>query len=252
MTGRGRRERERLVALLGRAEDMGRGIELWWRDDDAEDASPELDLLLGLARRHDLPLALAVVPRDATPALADRVAAFERVEVLQHGWAHANHSPERQKKMELGPHRPLDVVLNELAEGRDRLTTLFPSRFRPVLVPPWNRVSESVAAERRSVGLIGLSTFGRQSRDDPHRVNAHVDLFAWKPTRRLLSPEEVCALLCDEIERRIGGDPEPVGILTHHRIHDEAAWTLLDEMLGTLKASPAIEWPAIGKLFRLP
>ncbi len=43
--------RDRVVALLDEAVARSRTIDFWWRDDDAEDATPALDHLLALARQ---------------------------------------------------------------------------------------------------------------------------------------------------------------------------------------------------------
>ena len=53
---------------LARWRSDGRELSLWWRDDDAADATPELDRLLAVQQVHGMPLALAVVPAAATPA----------------------------------------------------------------------------------------------------------------------------------------------------------------------------------------
>ena len=66
--------RDAFLALLATAEKDGRTIAFWWRDDDAETVTPQLERLLELAERHDLPLGLAVVPKGATEALAARLA----------------------------------------------------------------------------------------------------------------------------------------------------------------------------------
>ena len=224
-------------------------IRIWWRDDDTETATPALDRLLQLARWHDLPLGLAVVPKRATPELAARLAREPNVSVLQHGWSHRNHAPEGAKKMELGDHRPLDAVLGDLRQGFERLTALMSETFLPVLVPPWNRISDSVREARKEIGLAGLSTFGPAPPGDPHLINAHLDIFAWKPKRRTLDRAEAYAVLASEIERRLAGDAEPLGILTHHLVHEEASWELLDELFGMLAKHPAVAWPKVGELF---
>ncbi len=100
------------------------------------------------ARRHDLPLALAVIPKGATTALAERLRTEPRVAVLQHGWQHKNHAAEGEKKIELGGERPTAEVLDELRRGCERLQTLFPEKFLPVLVPPWNRIADAVRDRR--------------------------------------------------------------------------------------------------------
>ena len=53
----------------------GRTATFWWRDDDATAPTPELGRLLRLAGAHGAPLALAVIPAEAGPALAEALAA---------------------------------------------------------------------------------------------------------------------------------------------------------------------------------
>ena len=45
-----------------------------------------------------VPLALAVVPANATPALAERLARTPGVDLLQHGYAHTNHAPAARQE----------------------------------------------------------------------------------------------------------------------------------------------------------
>jgi hypothetical protein len=245
-------EKERFVALLRDAERHSAKIAFWWRDDDAETTTPQLEMLLALASRHDLPLGLAVVPKGVTAALAARLTGQDRVSVLQHGWQHKRHSPDGEKKMELGDHRPLAGVVAELRLGFERLAALVPERFLPILVPPWNRIGKVVNAARHDVGLVGLSMFGPQSADDPHWVNTHLDIFDWQGTRGPLSRSASYAVLCRELGRRIEGDREPIGILTHHLIHAPESWAFLDELFALTAGHPAIEWPAVADLFALP
>lgn len=239
--------RARLLALLDEGAAKGRTLDFWWRDDDAEDATPPLDQLLTLAARHDLPLALAVVPKGATEALAARVRSAPRAAVLQHGWAHESHASAGEKKIELGGTQPLAETLDQLRRGRERLSALFPEQFLPVLVPPWNRIAEDVRNARVDVGLAGLSTAGPAG--EPHQVNVHLDIFAWRPARRTLSRAESYSRLSAEVARRLEGDAEPIGIMTHHLVHEAASWSLLDELFATFAKHPAARWPEIGELF---
>jgi peptidoglycan/xylan/chitin deacetylase (PgdA/CDA1 family) len=244
--------RDRLLGLLAAAERDGRTVPFWWRDDDAETATPALELMLELARRHGLPLGLAVIAQGASQTLSARLAAEPRIAVLQHGWQHRAHNPVGEKNVELGNHRPLPAILEELRAGRERLEALFGRQFLPVLVPPWNRIAPEVADARTEAGLPGLSAFGRQSTGEPHCANAHLDIFDWKPIRRPIVPDRAFELLCGELRDRQDGNPEPVGILTHHLIHEEASWTLLDELFGILAHHPAAVWPPVPDVFGLP
>ena len=243
-------ERARFAALLDEAAAQSRTISFWWRDDDAVDVTPALERLLALARRFDLPLALAVIPQGANEALATRLADEPLVRVLQHGWSHANHAGPDEKKMELGAHRPLSAVTGELRGGLDRLSALFPETFLPVLVPPWNRIAETVSDALGEIGLAGPSTFGPAG-PVPARngqVNTHLDL-AHGLKRGPLPRAEAFAKLAAEAERRLGGDAEPIGLLTHHLVHTDATWAVLEELLAMTANHPAVSWSAIAGLF---
>jgi hypothetical protein len=241
-------ERDRLLALLDAAARDGRAVTVWWRDDDAVDATPQLERLLGLASSHSVPLGLAVIPKRATPGLAARLADVPAVAVLQHGWSHRSHSPNAKKKAELGDDRPIETVLCELAAGRTTLDGLFGDRFLPVLVPPWNRIGATVRARRGEAGLTGLSTFGPRRGAEPHVVNTHVDVIDWG-AQATQSRAAVFGLLHRLFEQCLLGHGEPIGLLTHHLVHDEAAWQLIDDILLLLAEHPAVEWPAAAPMF---
>ncbi len=152
-----------------RWQEAGRTAQLWWRDDDAADSRAAMDRLLELHRATRVPLALAVVPAHATPALADRLAAETGVDLLQHGYAHLNHASPGEKKAELGPHRPAMVVLGELGTGWLALERLFGDRALGVMVPPWNRIAPALVPTLPEIGFSGLSTFGPRKRVRPVR-----------------------------------------------------------------------------------
>ena len=225
--------------------------ELWWRDDDAADAGPALERLLGLHRASGVPLALAVVPAHATAALAGRLADERWVDVLQHGYAHANHAPPTDKKMELGLHRPAMFVLGELGTGRMALERLFGRRPLPVLVPPWNRIAPPLVPTLPEMGFRGLSTFGPRTRLHPVKglraVNTHVDLLDWK-ARRFVGAETALTALVDALARaRENG--EPVGILSHHLAMDAEAWDFLGLLWDKTASMPGLRTRSAGELF---
>lgn len=246
----------RLDAELDAWRAAGRVATLWWRDDDAGDATPALERLLGLAARHDAPLALAAVPAWATPALAAAVAgAGAGISVLQHGYAHANYAPLGQKKFELGPERPAAIVVAEIAQGLQLLEARFGQQFFPALVPPWNRMAPYLPPFLAELRFRGLSQFGPRARRLPVRglvqVNTHVDIVYWKAAAPRFAG---AAKLVDEFtlhlgaRRGSGADPEePTGLLTHHAAHDEDCWRFLDALFPRLARHSAVRWlPAAG------
>ena len=245
-----------LDAELDRWRGAGRTATFWWRDDDATAPGPALDRLLGLASRYDAPVGLAVIPKDATEALADRLAASANVGVLQHGWAHANHAGPGEKKMELGDHRPASLVADELRAGFDRLSALFGSRFLPALVPPWNRIGSALGPHLAEIGFAGLSLFGARAqrlRDGLVLANTHVDPIAWRDDRGFTGTNAALAALIGHLSDRRGGlvDPdEATGLLTHHCAHDEATWSFLERCLEALASHSAARLLPADTVFR--
>ncbi len=219
--------------------EAGRVAELWWRDDDASDVTPSLDRLVELARDTGTPLALAVVPAQATAALADRLADEPLVDVLQHGYAHANHALGPEKNIELGTQRPAMMTLGELATGWMALERLFGARALPVMVPPWNRIAPVLVPTLPEIGYRGLSTFGPRTRVHPVRgllqVNTHVDLIDWKGGRVFAGEDAALGVLVTALERARSGGGEPVGILSHHLAMDAGAWDFLRSLCERMR-----------------
>lgn len=227
----------------------GREATLWWRDDDAVEPSAPLDRLLAAAG-GGVPISLAVIPATASPGLAERIGGTLGVEVLQHGSAHANHAPAGEKKAELGPHRPIGQVLQELTRMRDRMVALFNDRFRPVLVPPWNRIGAELAAALPDIGLAGLSTYTARRSAHPapglRQVNCHVDIFDWRG-RRFAGEQGCVELMVGHLAARRSGRAdaaEPTGLLTHHLVHDDDCWTFLDRLIAATRNHAAVRWIA--------
>lgn len=238
---------------IARWRDAGRTAELWWRDDDAADVTVGLDRLLDLHRATGTPLALAVVPADATTMLAARLADEPGVDLLQHGYAHTNHAPAADKKCELGPHRPAMLVLGELATGRLALERLFGDRPLPVLVPPWNRIAPALVSALPEIGFKGLSTFGHRSRAVPvsglEQVNAHLDLVDWKGSRGFVGGATALAMLTAALRHARCSSNEPIGVLSHHLVMDEAAWDFLRSLLERARTMSGVEVRAASRIF---
>jgi len=135
----------------------GRIATFWWRDDDAVAPTAALDRLLRLA--DDIPLGLAVIPEPAEPSLAQALIGCP-VTVLQHGITHANRAPPGARRSEFPEGRAVTPTLAALNIARVRMEALFGAGFLPVLVPPWNRIADDLAAALPEAGFIGLSASG--------------------------------------------------------------------------------------------
>lgn len=230
-----------------RWEDAGRTAEFWLRDDDAVEPTAALDRLLDLTGDFAVPVTLAVIPATTDGRLGDRLSKAEHAAVAVHGWAHQNHAPKDQKKQELGAHRPRGAVLDELAHGLSQIIRLHGERAVPMLVPPWNRIDAGLIDELGSIGFTALSVYGPPKPAPIRVVNSNVDIMDWHGTRGCRDH----ALLVQEIVARLqqgydGG--EPVGLLTHHLVHNEAAWVFLEQLFEVTGRSGACEWLPVRAL----
>ncbi|MBB4299693.1 hypothetical protein GGI55_004311 [Rhizobium leguminosarum] len=240
---------EPLHRELDRWQAAGRAARFWLRDDDAIEPTPDLETLLALAGESQVPLMLAVIPGLTGEALAARLAEDAGVTVAVHGWSHTNHAGPERKKQELGGERPADVVLGELREGFQRLERLYPARFQPVLVPPWNRIDAALIPALPGLGFAALSVYGRAKGGPMPLLNTHVDIIDWHGTRGGRSEAELVAELVAELSDRFAGSEEPIGILTHHLVHDTAAWDFLSGLFAVTARHPAVRWsPATALL----
>ena len=224
----------------------------WWRDDDATIRTSALARLLALS---ELPLSIAVVPAHMRVSLADQIAE-PRIDVLQHGFSHTNYQTDEQKKAELGDGRPLAAIQEELRRGWQRLSVLYGKRALPVLVPPWNRIDDKLAATLPSLGYGGLSA-GLEPRemkgDGLIRNNVHIDIVDWTKQPRCFAGEAVPLdhAVSHLAARRTGeaDADETTGFLTHHLAMDDASFAFAAEFLKRTSAHPAVQWRAARDIF---
>lgn len=231
-----------LHAALSERSHAGRPVQFWWRDDDASAPSPALERAVGLSRKYAVPLALAVIPQEATPELFQGL--HKRVTVLQHGTDHRNRAAAGEKKTEYPDTESVEFALARIAEGMAKLRSRAGQHFMPVLAPPWNRIRKDLVDKLPSLGIRGISAYGPQKSREPapglRQVNTHVDVVAWRRGRHFVGEEQA---LSQAIKWLITG--EPVGWLTHHAVHDAAAWDFL-ERLFTLKE---VRWLSAAEAF---
>lgn len=235
-----------LKALEDRAA-HGRPARLWWRDDDATEPTPELDLLLECAARHAVPITLAVIPQTTGMPLAQRLDKSPLSNVAVHGWAHANHAPSSEKKQELGMHRAEAVVIRELEEGCRKLAELHGPRMVPVLVPPWNRITPTLLPGLAAAGFRAVSVFGPARSGPLPQINTHVDLIDWRGTR---GGRSIDVLMADLAAALAAEGDAPIGILSHHLVHDDAAWSFLDHLFDMTRNHPGCIWTGLPNLLQ--
>jgi hypothetical protein len=229
----------------------GRSAELWWRDDDAASLTVPLERLLALSRASGVPLALAMIPESAH---SDAISRAECI--LMHGCDHRNRASAGEKKTEFPAAEDDEAALARLAAARAHLALLAGGRFIPVLAPPWNRLRDALIGRLPEAGLHGLSRYGARGapRKGVREVNTHVDIIAWRGDRGFAGEQAVLASLVRHLEARRRGEAdagEATGLLTHHALHDGAAWQFLARLFDETRAGGAV-WRGARELFPAP
>jgi hypothetical protein len=239
---------------ISRWADAGRTAEFWWRDDDAARPDPAVSRLLALAQRASTPLALAVIPLQCEQALFDGIGS--PVAVLQHGTDHVNRAVAGEKKTEFSAAEAPAQAVARLAAARSELEARAGGRFLPVLAPPWNRLPAKLAAPLAAAGFRGISQYGARSRAEAapgvRQVNTHVDLIDWRSGRGFVGVESALAAAARHLaaKRAAEADPdEPTGWLSHHAMHDEAAWAFLERLFESTRKLSAVAWRRPEELF---
>lgn len=218
---------------------------LWWRDDDCREPTWQLDKLLEI--RRGLPLTLAVIPDVDLRPLANRLGLEDGVTVAQHGVDHANKLPVGGPRSEFPADAQQATINAAVAAGRARLVAagLPPITF----VPPWNEASdrlvEAIKAAQYDSYSIGIHG---KPRDTLKHVGAQVDILRWKGKPHFRGRRRVFDALRKQLEarRQLGAFEEPIGILTHHLVHDEKAWRFMDWFVEYARGR--FDWRSLAEL----
>jgi hypothetical protein len=253
-----------VTALDGLREEVSRSIDegvdvaLWWRDDDLITHSANFDALVGLSARTSIPLLIAIIPGLVDASLdihaTDPTLAF----FCQHGWQHRNHEPGSGPKSEFGPSRVIAEVRDEVIAGRGMLERLLGNRLLPAFVPPWNAFDPRHGEVLVECGIIGLSTYTMRAsthfRPGIRMVNTHLDVLRWDAEGGPvpLASDDLLARLTDLIvQQRLAGagEPETIGLLTHHRAMRPDTWPAIEALFEDLRGVEGIKWRSPRDLF---
>jgi peptidoglycan/xylan/chitin deacetylase (PgdA/CDA1 family) len=219
---------------LAHWQEAGQKARLWLRDDDAIAPTPALDRLLAMSRAHQAPLLIAAIPMLAESALAERLAKAPKVFVAAHGIRHENHAPAGRKSEETPIERGEAAIMHALHEASARMMALFGAEAASLYVPPWNRLPREMAQWLPRAGFHWVSAFGPgQSLKGPglQQANAHVDLMDWRNGRVGRSEAWLAGALASALQEARADNFQPVGVLTHHLVHDSQAWLTLDRLM---------------------
>ena len=246
----------------------------WIRDDDATCVSGQLERLHSIATRYDVNVGLALIPG----LLEADLVAFLRTKSsnfypMCHGWKHVNHASAGNPGRFGNGRSHRAACLDATRAGYAAIRQSFYGHSA-VFVPPFksHRVDHDRCAGQHRL-FSGLSVGPRPLerriarvvnrygwapalniawKGPLQRIDAHVDQIEWKSGSARDMDVVADALMGQLRLRRKGFLPPrtPIGLLTHHRVHDERIWHLLESLIVLIKSSLECEFMEVGHMFR--
>lgn len=244
---------------------------LWVRDDDAVEPTAQLERLESIARGAGMVVGLAVIPGNMMPSLLPYLDARQDVFFpMCHGWRHVNHGAA-DRPSEFGSGRVIAAAEQDAAAAWRSFTGHF-GAAGAVFVPPFGDVDPRVVAALPRLGFKGYSNQPdslerimqrlagkcdwlpgvRLPRNAVvPRVDVHVDLIDWSGPRVAGEGRLSRALIAALRLRRKGfvSADEPIGLLTHHLVHDEGIWTGFEQLVSQLAEHPCVRFADVRPLF---
>src|SRR5262249_5624708 len=239
-----------LKSALAERQQQASPLRLFFRDDDVDEDEEAVRRLLRLFIRREAPINLGVIPGRLTSAgsglLSQYVSAAPALlELNQHGWRHLNHEREG-RKCEFGPGRTYAEQLADIARGQARMTEAFGSRWFRVLIPPWNLCSEDTYRALDQLGFRALSMKQRNPVVTGYRfkeISITLDLYRWRGGACLKPSKEIVDDLIAQLQRQ-----QTIGVMLHHKVMDERAFSFLGSMLDTLESCPTVRFHTFQSL----
>jgi hypothetical protein len=263
---------------LTRWKEAGSVPRLWWRDDDAVAVTPALERLQTLAKRFEVNVGLASIPRFAHAELAAFVHENASLSPLCHGLAHMNHASARLPS-EFGTQRSLATLERDVSEAYTLYTERFGEHALKVFVPPFNHMTAALIPILKAKGFEGVSSRPTRAerlkvqlakapetlsqwvtsifpplKPDPDfiRADVHIHPIVWSAPIRAASVETCENALVQHLRaRRLGLLPvlSPIGFVTHHLDHDEPIWCVVETLLEHLKNTGMVQFLTPSMVF---
>lgn len=243
-----------LRPALERLEEAGGQVNIFLRDDDADEDEETLRHLLDVCFALNTPVNLEVIPARLTQPGIQLLKSFkdarpELVELDQHGWQHLSHEAVG-RNCEFGPRRAFAQQLEDIASGKALLEATFGERFFPAFTPPWNRCTEDTL---RVLDQLGFAVFSKDRDGAPAagygfaEISITLDLYRWKGGAAMKPPAEIVRALL----RQIAEGVNPIGLLLHHKVMDAEAFYFLEQLLAELNRHSGVQFHTFQSLLQL-
>ena len=197
---------------------MMRGC-LFIRNDDVWTLDRKFRFLFDLAIERGIPVVHAVIPGKMDQGLVRFLCSAKEktpqlLDIVQHGWAHANHSVEAGTKYEFGPSRDYGSQRMDIRQGLKKMRLAFGEYFTSAFVPPYHGYDERTLQVLYEEGFQIFSAGRRRQGLKKHfiEIPAQVSFSRYEEGKTSIhNAREIVTILAKGIDRR------PLsGVLMHH------------------------------------
>ena len=224
-----------------------KNVDIFFRDDDVDNDDINLRRLLTIFSSRKIPLIAGVIPKLLTADCRKLLSEFsDYTELVQHGWQHKNHEII-ERKCEFGGSRNFAEQLSDLAAGQKIMNEAFGESWFPAFIPPWNRCTEIT---HRALAELGFRVLSKLRGSQPpvtgfqfQEISVTLDIFRWQKGATLRSSDE----LYEELARQIS-EGNPIGIMLHHQVMTDEAFTFIEQLLEELKKAPGVRFQTLGSM----
>ncbi len=223
-----------------------KSVKVFFRDDDVDEDEATLCRLLELFAQKNVPVILGVIPAKLTNESVKLLAQFPTTtEIVQHGWQHVNHELTG-RKCEFGSSRSFDEQCADIARGQTRMREAFGNHWFPAFIPPWNRCT---ANTHQALDQLGFRVLSQLHKGAPptgfsfQEISVTLDLFRWKDGATLRPQEELLQAIALQLTQ-----PQPIGIMLHHKVMSDEAFLFLEQLLDTLRQLPNVRFHTFESL----
>jgi hypothetical protein len=238
------RAMKELLAELDRCAETGRRVTFWLRDDDAVAVTAELERLHALAGQWSIPLVLAVIPMPAEPELARSASPISTASGWRRTASPTATTPRREKR-----NRNWRAPPGRDGARRDQAGARAAGR----IVSRQNRADAGAAVEPHR-GTSSLTCRTSASAGSRPSARTRRPARCRTSSRSTASSTSSTGAPAPHIPTTAGGQAgrtgaparapvsAPIGILSHHLAHDEAAWAFLADLFRLTARHQAATW----------
>lgn len=210
------------------------------RDDDVFQTDKTFCKVLRFCLKEKIPVIYAVIPFRLTPPAAlllkqTKKSHPELLDIVQHGWSHANYSLRPEDKYEFGPRRTQAQQQKDMRLGQAVMERVFKTWFTPAFVPPYHGYDAHTicAVRERGYRIFSAGLPFKQK-------HSFLNLPAVISLNRYSKTGEPIACSCKNMILRsrglLWGDSGSTGLVFHHRTcRTEHSWKQFKQFLLYLK-----------------